>query len=87
MARPARARVVGDVVERREALEAVSADCSAARRESWVVAKVGGERNREAMSGQRGTVGIGALVEAGRCEGGGGGACEVILLLWKLRRQ
>ena len=44
MARPARARVVGDVVERREAVEEVSADCSAARRESWVVAKAGGER-------------------------------------------
>ena len=51
MARPARARAVGDVVERREAVEAVSADCSAARRETWVVAKAGGERGCGAMSG------------------------------------
>ena len=44
MARPARARVVGDVLERREAVEEVSAACSAARKVSWVVAKAGGER-------------------------------------------
>ena len=41
IARPARERVVGEEVERRVAVESVSAASSAARRESWWVAKVG----------------------------------------------
>lgn len=36
MARPARAREVGDMLLSREVVEAVSAACSARRRESWV---------------------------------------------------
>lgn len=42
MARPARAREVGETFMRREVMEAVSADCSARRRESWVCANVVG---------------------------------------------
>ncbi len=42
MARPARAREVGETFLRREVVAAVSADCSARRRESWVWAKVVG---------------------------------------------
>ena len=43
MARPARAREVADTFFRRSAVEEVSAVCSRARRESWLVAKVWGD--------------------------------------------
>lgn len=43
IARPARARVVGEVEARRVEVEVVSAVCSAERRASWCVAKVIGE--------------------------------------------
>lgn len=42
MARPARAREVGETFLSREVVEAVSAVCSAKRRESWSWAKVVG---------------------------------------------
>lgn len=41
MARPARARAVGEVLEMRALVEASSDWSSVARRESWVVAKRG----------------------------------------------
>lgn len=44
MARPARARDVGETLVRREVVEAVSAACSASRRESWVWAKMVGSK-------------------------------------------
>ncbi len=50
IARPARAKVVGTSEERRAALEEVSAVCSAARRVSWVVAKVDGDIGVGAMA-------------------------------------
>ena len=51
IASPARAKTAGEVEERRVAVEDVSAACSAARRESWAVAKVVG------LSGFGGMVG------------------------------
>ena len=49
IARPARARVVGEVEERRVAVDEVSAACSVARRVSWESANVRGLRGFEAI--------------------------------------